>query len=335
MTGLTQIKLFAMIALVSFGLLLFAFSARAASSGVPIIGQVVWVSGAVKAVSTNNVTRVLERRSPIYEHDTIVTDASGSGQIVFTDSSTVALRNSTTYKIDQYNYNKQSPNDNKYVSTLVKGGFRTITGLISKGKPDSYEIKTPVATIGVRGTEYSIFYSEDTGLQAKLDAGAIFIANQASTLELNKAQNQSYASVTAVNQSPQLQKQPSPVFKSQPALQPATAPAPATGPGPTSQSQPTGGATPPSGSSTDGTGGTGTSSGGTGTSSSGTETSTGGSTDSSTSTGTSSGGTETSTSGSTDSSSSSGQSMSVQGESSSPTSSTSGGSKTVSGFCVN
>ncbi|MGH8446844.1 MAG: hypothetical protein ACREVL_16350, partial [Solimonas sp.] len=37
---------------------------------------------------------------------------------------------------------------------LLKGGFRTVSGLIGKANPDEYRVTTPVATIGIRGTDY-------------------------------------------------------------------------------------------------------------------------------------------------------------------------------------
>lgn len=37
---------------------------------------------------------------------------------------------------------------------LVKGGFRTITGIIGKANQEDYRVTTPTATIGIRGTEW-------------------------------------------------------------------------------------------------------------------------------------------------------------------------------------
>jgi hypothetical protein len=43
---------------------------------------------------------------------------------------------------------------------LIEGGFRTITGLIAKQNPSDYQMNTPVATIGVRGTEYAVYFNQ-------------------------------------------------------------------------------------------------------------------------------------------------------------------------------
>lgn len=39
---------------------------------------------------------------------------------------------------------------------LVKGGFRSVSGLIGKVNQDDYRVSTPVATIGIRGTRYGV-----------------------------------------------------------------------------------------------------------------------------------------------------------------------------------
>ncbi len=194
--------------------ILFNTSAFAATQ----IGQMVWVSGSVKAVSSDQKSRELQRRSPIFEQDTITTGASSGGQIVFTDNSVVALRSDTVFKVDHYQFHPDSPDNDAYVASVAKGGFRTITGLISKSKPDSYQVNTPVATIGVRGTEYDIFFSGKTGLRIKLSKGKLFVLNPAGKLELDASINRVYAAITNLTTPPKLSTTSFPEFKTQPAI---------------------------------------------------------------------------------------------------------------------
>lgn len=166
------------------------------------IGQVVWVRGDVQAIDINNQSRKLERRSPIYEKDTITTTATSTGQIEFTDSSTVALRSGTVFRVDEYKFDRAASKKNKYVVDIAKGGFRTITGLISKTNPANYKVNTPVATIGVRGTDYTIFYKVGKGLSVKLTKGIIVVSNSAGTVELNAARNRVYAEIAGLRVAP-------------------------------------------------------------------------------------------------------------------------------------
>ncbi len=207
-------------------LLLFLASQNVFAAPQPI-GQVVWSTGDVKAVQLDHSSRALQRRSVILEHDTIVTGQNGTGEIVFTDGGTVSLRSGTELKIDSYHYTNPSDTNNKYIASLAKGGFRTITGFISKGHPDRYLVNTPVGTIGVRGTEYVIVFLNGK-LLAGILRGAIFFKNDAGVAELSVLTALHYLQVDGKKQAPiRLQKQPT-QLKGQPNLTPAQAPSAAT-----------------------------------------------------------------------------------------------------------
>lgn len=157
------INYFSFLLLIAIGLLSYHLFAAAPSTVPPptptVIGQVVWVKGLVKAIEATGQTRTLQRRSPIYGKDTLVTDQSGTGEVVFSDNSLLTLSADTTFRIDQYQFGKNVPADKaKFVGSIVKGGFRTITGLIPKQNASNYQLNSPVATIGVRGTSYAAVF---------------------------------------------------------------------------------------------------------------------------------------------------------------------------------
>ena len=125
-----------------------------------LVAKVVWVKGELKAVSDDQKTRSLQKTDPIYLHDTLVTDEKTKAQIVFTDNSLMTFRPSTKFYIKEYKFDPKGKEES-YIMNLLEGGFRTITGLIAKAHPTDYKIITPVATIGVRGTDYAVFLGED------------------------------------------------------------------------------------------------------------------------------------------------------------------------------
>lgn len=124
------------------------------------VGRVVWIKGSFKAVAPNKEERILQKASVVYQGDTLITNQSSQAQIVFTDNTLMTFREGTQFHIDQYEYkpNKKKGSVGKYVMSLIEGGFRTITGLIAKRNPDDYQVVTPVATIGVRGTDYAVYF---------------------------------------------------------------------------------------------------------------------------------------------------------------------------------
>jgi hypothetical protein len=67
---------------------------------------------------------------------------------------------------------------------LIKGGLRTISGLIGKSMKTAYEMKTTVATIGIRGTEYTVVYGQS--VSGTVSAGAIAVCNAGGCLDVSR-----------------------------------------------------------------------------------------------------------------------------------------------------
>ena len=127
------------------------------------VARVVWIKGSVDASQPDSDKRPLKTAANLYLHDTVTTGADSEAQIVFTDNSTLTFRPNTTFYINEYNYEQPAKKSAEksagtYVMDLILGGFRTITGYVAKENPDAYTVNTPVATIGVRGTEFSVVY---------------------------------------------------------------------------------------------------------------------------------------------------------------------------------
>lgn len=135
---------------------LFTMNAFAQSSA---IAKVVWFNGSFTANG-----RALQKAAPIYQNDVLKTGNQSQAQIVFSDNSLMTLKANTNFSVSSYQFKKSSATGT-FVGNLVTGGFRTITGMIAKHDPEDYEIKTPVATLGVRGTDY----------QAVLSNGALYV----------------------------------------------------------------------------------------------------------------------------------------------------------------
>jgi hypothetical protein len=192
-----------------------------------VVAKVVWVKGNFKAES-NQKERVLEKSSLIYLHDTLITGNNSQAQIVFTDSTLMTFRENSKFLVDKYSFDPQVKKGSagKYIMNLIEGGFRTITGLIAKNNPDDYQVNTPVATIGVRGTDYAA-YVRDGQLDVAFYKGMPCVTSGGTTECLDD--KTPYASVPKLGAVPvKTAKQPV-VFKQKLDIVPA-APPPATKP---------------------------------------------------------------------------------------------------------
>ncbi len=133
-----------------------------------IVAKVVWVKGVFTATTTDLKVRALKSGNVIYLHDTLRTESDAKAQIVFTDDALMTFVPNTEFTVNDYHFDpKGSGKDDSYIMGLVKGGFRTITGLVAKANPEGYKVITPVATIGVRGTDYAVFLKDGQLLVAR------------------------------------------------------------------------------------------------------------------------------------------------------------------------
>lgn len=140
-------------------------------------------TGKVLAVDAAGQTRALSRRAPVYVGDTVVTAEGAVAQLKFTDGSLLAMKADSQLRIERYSTREGSGVDAFGVSVL-KGGFRSLTGAIGKRSPEEYRVGARVATIGIRGTDYEIDLDLDNGLGLGVWNGAIEACNDGGCLEL-------------------------------------------------------------------------------------------------------------------------------------------------------
>lgn len=130
-------------------------------------GQVMFVAGTVNAERGAASVR-LSKGNPIFEQDVVVTAARSRGQLLMRDGAKYALRPETRFIVHEYfmTGDEQIQPDGSVVisaqdsavTELVKGGLRAITGAIGEVKNEDYELRTVAATMGIRGTKFSIVW---------------------------------------------------------------------------------------------------------------------------------------------------------------------------------
>lgn len=116
-------------------------------------GTVTHLSGTLSVTRPDGSARILSRRSEVATGDVLSTQRDSYAQINFTDGSSMTLRPNTQIRIEDYRFSEERPNEDSSFFRLIKGGLRTVTGLIGKrGNQDAYRIGTSTATIGIRGS---------------------------------------------------------------------------------------------------------------------------------------------------------------------------------------
>ena len=121
-------------------------------------GMVIASRGEVSALA-NGESRELKQGGFVYVNDEILTSARSFAVLQFTDGAKVTVRPGSKLIIENYLY---AGNDSDEATlNLVSGGLRVITGAMAKTNPEKYKVRTPVALMGVRGTEFSIMLCGD------------------------------------------------------------------------------------------------------------------------------------------------------------------------------
>jgi hypothetical protein len=96
--------------------------------------------------------------SSVEMNDTIVT-AKARAQITFEDNTTVKITEQSKLIIDDFVYDPKK-GSGKVAMKVVLGTARYASGQIAKNNPQAVDVKTPTATIAVRGTDFSMTVDE-------------------------------------------------------------------------------------------------------------------------------------------------------------------------------
>jgi hypothetical protein len=131
------------------------------------VGVVVESSGRVVAVDKAGVSRILSRGYPVFLGDKVVSGESGSVRFRMIDEAILDLGCYSIMVIEDYALNTSN---RKSILNLLQGSLKKITGKIGKMTEDVYQLKTPLASVGVRGTEYALRVFQTKGCGGTIDA---------------------------------------------------------------------------------------------------------------------------------------------------------------------
>ena len=138
-----------------------------ASLAAEEIGTVAYSHGVLTGQVDGEQPRLIAKGVPLHNGETLNTGSRGFALIKLDDGSRITLRPNTTIKIEDINTQKGSENA---LMSLFRGGLRAVTGFISKARPNAFNINSPVATIGIRGTEFDARLCEADECQQEEDA---------------------------------------------------------------------------------------------------------------------------------------------------------------------
>ncbi len=94
-----------------------------------------------------------ENGTRIHLNDILVTGKDGAMGVVFKDDTRISLGPDSEMTVTRFVY---QPAQEKFgfITKMIRGTASYVSGAIGKTSPDAVKFKTPVATIGIRGTAF-------------------------------------------------------------------------------------------------------------------------------------------------------------------------------------
>src|SRR5262249_50906550 len=129
-------------------------------------------------------TRALGLNTSVILNETVSTGAAARLEVTFKDNTRLTLGENARLTLNRYVFNPAAGSGT--IRFRVVGAFRFLSGQLSKLAHSDVSVTTPVATIGVRGTEFWGGPINDQALGVFLIEGAVRVSNAAGVQILNR-----------------------------------------------------------------------------------------------------------------------------------------------------
>ena len=129
----------------------------AEAANLTVAGHVAFVNGQVVLAQQGKPNRSVQTGDPVYVGDHIQTLANSQLHLRMVDNAFLALRPSSQLVISAYQYDKDQPQASKIRIDLEQGTSRAVSGKGGQAAKNQYRFNTPLAAIGLRGTDYTVW----------------------------------------------------------------------------------------------------------------------------------------------------------------------------------
>ena len=158
---------------------LLAWSMACASQTVaplpnPTVGSVSFVIGRANVQRAGEVLP-LSSGTSLKVGDHLVTPANGHVHVRFIDGALVSLRPASSLRIYEYKFDAQNPAASSVKFELDQGIVRAISGQAVEAAKDKFRLNTPLAAIGVKGTDF-VVEANKSRVNAIVNQGAIVLS---------------------------------------------------------------------------------------------------------------------------------------------------------------
>lgn len=125
------------------------------------VGTVAEIKGHATVVHLDGTQETMTKGLSVFAGDIIETDAAGAVNITFNDNTVFAVSNNAKMTIDEFVYDPNKDGEGQADVSVVRGVFAYTSGFVGKEDHNDVHIKTPVGSIGIRGTTLTGYIPEE------------------------------------------------------------------------------------------------------------------------------------------------------------------------------
>ena len=189
----------------------------AGATAADVAGSVSFVIGDASLIGADGKATPVARGDAVNAGLTLATGATGHIHVRMIDGAFISVRPQSRLRIEDYRYDAATPANNRIKLVLEQGVARSITGRAGEASKENYRLNTPLAAIGIRGTDFVVQASADitrvtvqsgavvmSPLSADCLASAIGPCNSAATRVLTAAMRNAYLELRSRSEVPLL-----------------------------------------------------------------------------------------------------------------------------------
>lgn len=139
------------------------------------VGEATFVIGSPQVRSSEGDVRQLRKGDALKVGDQIETGNGSHVHLRFMDGGLVSVRPGSRLTVERYDYDAANPVASAIKFRLDGGVMRSISGKGAEAAKDRFRLNTPVAAIGVRGTDFVVLADRDS-VRATVNSGAIVVS---------------------------------------------------------------------------------------------------------------------------------------------------------------
>ncbi|MBL8514450.1 MAG: FecR domain-containing protein [Betaproteobacteria bacterium] len=160
---------------------------------VNIAARIGLMEGEVTLYDAGKKKRAVKVGDHVSEGDNIVTGKDGELHLEMEDGGFISVRPNTKMRIVKYQ--AKGEESDSAIFGLLQGSFRSVSGWLGKYNRNNYMVRTPTASIGIRGTDHEPYVipagstEGDPGTYDRVHEGGTFIKNAAGRTEVGVNQS--------------------------------------------------------------------------------------------------------------------------------------------------